>query len=142
MIGPISEELQLYKNQKVEERFKKLFFPDFRTYIFPGGRMPQRSTDGAIGFDFFLRAIVSPFEMNPDNTILRKTLFNFKDIPKDNPMVESHVAIYPGENGNELSYRLDPGESVLVGVGCVIEMNFPNFHWVAPRSGLSSKWKI
>ena len=56
--------------------------------------------------------------------------------------MEHHIVNYPGQNGNELAYKLEPGESVLVGVGCTVEMNFPTFHWIAPRSGLATKWKI
>ncbi|MBI4158270.1 MAG: dUTP diphosphatase [Candidatus Yanofskybacteria bacterium] len=141
----ISEEMQAYIDQCVDKRiktfFQKLFFPDFKTYVFSGGKMPQRSTDGAIGFDFFLRAMVCPFEMEPDK-ILRRTIFDFQKFPKENPKLESRVANYPSETGNELSYELKPNESVLVGVGCTVEMDFPYFHWVAPRSGLATKWKI
>lgn len=139
-------EITEYINRKVEEKvgeyLEHLNNPRFRVYVFPGGRMPERATDGAVGFDAFLRAVVSPFDMDPHNKILRKTVFNFIDIPKDNPEVEGHVTIYPSDNGKELAYRLDPGESILVGIGCTIEMDFPNFYWVAPRSGLASKWKI
>ena len=37
---------------------------------------------------------------------------------------------------------MDPQESVLVGIGFVTQMTFPMFYWVAPRSGLASKWGI
>lgn len=141
-MSEITEYIDSKVEEKVREYVERLDNPRFRIYVFPGGRMPERATDGAVGFDAFLRAVVSPFEMDPDNKVLRKSLFNFKNIPKDNPLIESHVTIYPGDNGKELAYRLDPGESILVGIGCTIEMNFPNFYWVAPRSGLASKWKI
>ncbi|MDP3793045.1 MAG: hypothetical protein Q8Q89_04955 [bacterium] len=134
------QELQILIDQRVEEYFRKLFFPDFKTYIFPGGKMPKRATDGAIGYDFFLRALVSPFDME-SNKILRKNIFDFNKLPKD-PFLESRVTSYPGDNGIELAYKLGPGESILGGVGCVVEMNFPTFHWIAPRSGLASKWQI
>ena len=103
--------------------------------------MPQRATDGAIGYDFFLRAIVSPFDMEPAG-ILRKSIYDFSEYPRGNPKLEGRVSDYLGESGKEYSYRLNPGESVLVGVGCTVEMDFPYFHWVAPRSGLATKWKI
>lgn len=118
--------------------------PKVKFFVLPGGKKPFRATDGAVGFDFFLRAVVSPSEMEPRNKILRKTLFNFKDAPKDNPFVARHVLVTPAENepGVELAYLMEPDESVLVGVGVVFEMDFPLFHWVAPRSGLASKWGI
>ncbi len=141
----LSDELKQYMdkrmNEKIEELIERLFFPNFKIYIFPGGKMPQRATDDAIGYDFYLRALVSPFDMEPDN-ILRKTIFDFKKFPRGNPKLENRVVNYVGEDGNELAYRLEPGESVLVGVGCVVEMDFPTFHWIAPRSGLATKWKI
>src|SRR3989338_6459955 len=136
------EELELLIDARISQHITNFLFPDLKVYIFPGGKKPVRATDGAVGFDFFLRAVVDPFEMDPVNPILRKTIFNFKDFPKNNPVVDGHMIHYPTEKGNELAYRLDPGESILVGIGCTIEMPFPMFHWVAPRSGLASKWKI
>ena len=46
-----------------------------RIHLLPGGRMPERKTAGAIGFDTAIRVVVSPMEMDPTNPILRKTLF-------------------------------------------------------------------
>lgn len=120
--------------------------PEVKFFVLPGGKRPIRATPGAVGFDFFLRAVVSPDKMDPDNKVLRKNLFNFKDVPRDNPFIERHIVVAPTENGgvsgNELAYMMDSGESVLVGVGVVVEMEFPLFHWVAPRSGLASRWGI
>jgi len=135
-------ELKAIVDQRIEERIQEFLFPKLKIYVFPDGKKPERFSDGAVGFDFFLRAVVDPFEMDPDQLILRRTIFNFKNVPKNNPVVDGHMIHYPTEKGNELAYRLDPGESILVGIGCTIEMPFPMFHWVAPRSGLASKWKI
>src|SRR3989338_4650693 len=95
----------------VDERIKYFFdqrdHPKVKFYILPGGKRPKRATDGSVGFDFFLRAIVSPHEMDPDNKVLRKNLFNFKNAPKDNPFIERHIVVAPAENrgvnGNELA---------------------------------------
>src|SRR3989344_9526535 len=108
-----------------------------RMHILPGGKIPVRQTDGAIGFDVYLRAIVSATEMDQRNKNFRKTLFDF------NMIVEQEAAqhVHAIEDG-ELVYRMDPGESVLVGIGFVTEMKFPMFYWVAPRSGLASKYGI
>ena len=113
-----------------------------RIHLLPGGKMPERKTPGAIGFDAAIRAIVSPMEMDSLNPILRKTLFNFTEVPKDNPYTERHIVIVPGQSGNQLAYQMDPGESVLVGIGFITEMEWPMFYWIAPRSGLAAKWGI
>ena len=109
-----------------------------KIYVLPGGKMPERKTDGAIGFDVFLRAVVSPSEMDPNNPVLRKTIFDFSRMPSDDPTLERRVI----DRGGELTYEMDPGESILVGIGFVTEMEFPMFYWVAPRSGLASKHGI
>jgi len=96
--------------------------PDIKIHVLPGGRMPERQTDGAIGFDVSLRAVVSASEMSTRNTLLRKTLFDFKKKPKD-PEIARHVF----ETDGGLVYRMDPGESVLVGIGFVTEMPYPRF---------------
>jgi dUTP pyrophosphatase len=128
--------------RKVREELNRRDFPDFKVFVLPGGTMPERKTDGAEGFDCGLRAVVSSFDMDHGNKLLRKTIFDFTNIPKDDLKVQSRIALMPTENGNELTYKLEPGESILVGVGFVIEMPFPVFHWVTPRSGLAAKWNI
>lgn len=111
-------------------------------HLLPGGSMPERKTKGAIGFDTSIRAVVSPTEMDVANPILRKTLFDFTEIPKDNPYVERKIVVVPGQSGNQLAYQMDSHESVLVGIGFITEMEWPMFYWVAPRSGLAAKWGI
>lgn len=110
---------------------------DVKLYILPGGIMPKRQTEGAIGYDVHLRAIVSPFDMDPKQPLLRKALFDFQSMPED-PTVAEHFLV----QSDEVVYRMTPGESVLVGIGFVCEMPFPMFYWVAPRSGLAAKWGI
>ena len=113
-----------------------------KIYVLPGGKMPERKTKGAIGFDVFLRAVVSPTEMDPTNPILRKTVFDFETVPDNDPYLERRIIESPTESGKEFAYEMDAGESTLVGIGFVTEMEFPMFYWVAPRSGLASKYGI
>jgi dUTP pyrophosphatase len=108
-----------------------------RMHVLPGGRRPERQTEGAVGYDVYLRVIVSAKEMDPQNPKLRKTLFDFKRRPR-NRKISRQVRLVKGK----LVYRMRPHESVLVGIGFVTEMKFPLFYWVAPRSGLASKWGI
>jgi len=111
--------------------------PRVKFFLLPGGTMPKRQTDGAVGYDVHLRAIVSPFDMDTENPKLRRVLFDFKDLSTD-PKVSHHVI--KTEKG--LVYRMDPHESVLVGIGFVTQMPRSMFYWVAPRSGLAAKWGI
>ncbi len=111
--------------------------PQIKIYLLPGGHIPERQTDGAIGYDVYLRAIVSAAEIDSSNPNLRRTLFDFKNLPED-ALIARHVK----EINNKLVYQMDSGESVLVGIGFVTEMPYPLFYWVAPRSGLASKWGI
>lgn len=111
--------------------------PRLRIHVLPGGTMPERKTDGAIGYDVSIRAIVCAHDMDEKNPTFRKTLFDFKKIP-DNREVARHIK----RKKKGLVYRMDPGESVLVGIGFTTNMPFPMFYWVAPRSGLASKWGI
>jgi dUTP pyrophosphatase len=104
-------------------------------YVVPGGRRPERKTDGAIGYDAFVRAIVSSHDMETETPYLRKTLFDFKNIPSAVDPILSHLVKVDGK----WFYRLKPGERVLVGIGFISEMHFPMFYWVAPRSGLATK---
>ena len=110
---------------------------DLPIYLLPGGKMPQRMTEEAIGYDVYLRAVVSAFEEDPSNPNLRKTLFDFQNRPAA-PNINRQVV----KVEDELVYRMNPGESALVGIGFVTAMPFPMFYWVAPRSGLSSKHGI
>lgn len=116
--------------------------PPVKIHLLPGGKMPEMKTEGAIGFDVAIRAVVSPSEMDPANPTLRKTLFDFENVPTDNPYVERHIVIVPSQAGNLMAYQMEPGESTLVGIGFLTEMDWPIFYWVAPRSGLAAKWGI
>ncbi len=71
-------------DSRVEKRINEFLFPKLKMYVFPDGKKPKRATDGAVGFDFFLRAVVDPFEMDPNNPILRKSIFDFKNCPENN----------------------------------------------------------
>lgn len=108
-----------------------------KLHVLPGGKMPERKTEKAGGYDVSLRAVVSAYEMEnatPGKPALRKTLFDFENIP-NNPEVARHIF----ETKEGLVYRMDPWESVLVGIGFLTEMNMPLLYWVAPRSGLASR---
>lgn len=109
--------------------------PAVRIYVLPNGRMPERGSDGAVAFDVFVRAIVAP-HLEP-NTPLRKTVFDFREKPSGfNGYVRLHR---PNREGPEvLAYMLPPKDSIIVGVGFIVEMPFPLCYLVLPKSGLST----
>ena len=111
--------------------------PKVKIHVLPGGSVPERMTDGAVGYDVKIRAIVSPVDKDPDNPKLRKTLFDFLKWP-DDPSVNHQII----SKGDELIYRMKSGQSVLAGVGFITEMPFPMYYVIAPRGGLSSKYHV
>lgn len=111
-----------------------------RIAVLPGGKMPRRMSEGAIGYDVYLRAIVSPYEMDSCEPLLRRTIFDFIDVP-DSASLQEHIMPDP-DHADKWAYELRPGESVLGGTGFATEMDLPLFYWVAPRSGLASKHRI
>jgi deoxyuridine 5'-triphosphate nucleotidohydrolase len=112
--------------------------PDLKIHVLPGGKLPARQTDGAVGYDVCIRALVSPHEMDPDTPHLRKTLFDFQTFTYD---PQTNRQVWRDDSGR-LAYRMEPQESVLVGVGFLTEMPFPMFYSILPRSGLTSKMDI
>jgi len=123
-------------------------------YVLPGGMEPQRKSKKAVGYDLCARAIVHSTEMDSEEPRLRKTIFDFKNMP-DDPNISAHVRFekkikYGDKVGkkkkrktrNEYSYILQPGESVLVGVGVAFDLGDVIFQWLAPRSGLATKYGI
>ena len=97
--------------------------PDVKLHVLPGGIMPKRQTEGAIGYDVHLRAIVSPFDMDPKQPSLRKTLFDFQSMP-DDPNIAERVRV----QGSGVVYKMKPREFTLFVIGFVIEMPFPIFY--------------
>lgn len=140
LFGEILERLLVDENatKLFKEIFQRFFFKvDVPVYVLPGGKLFERQTDGAIGFDAYARAIVSTKEMDPNNPILRKTLFDFKNYPTDRTVAD----MVDSDDGGWM-YVLEPGKSVHVGIGVLMAMPFPMVQWAAPRSGLANKNKI
>ena len=124
--------------QEEEEKRNQVFI-----HVFPGGKMPVRSTDGSIGYDGFIRSIVSAKEMDPMQPHLRKPIFDFDEIiPRDPDLARKIGLGTQEENRGRLVYRMDPYETVTVGLGCATAMGFPMFYWVAPRSGYASRENV
>lgn len=122
------------------QQFKALLQPEILMCpVDPDGKVPVRKTDGAIGYDAFVRHIVSGKEMCKKRPYLRKTLFDFKNEPdssiSNNCMTENDETT----GGKKMFYRLYAGQSVLVSLGFFTAMEFPLLYWVAPRSGLAAK---
>ena len=110
--------------------------------VLPGGETPRRMSEGAVGFDLYARAIVATHEMDPRDNRLRKTIFDFMEYPTDG-RVRGHVHPEISADGERrLTWRLRPGEHVLVGVGVAFALPYELFQWTAPRSGLAAKQRI
>jgi len=104
---------------------------------------PKRQSLLAVGYDVHIRAIMHNTEKDSQNPHFRKVLFDFQNMPED-PKVAIHVvkAEKIGGGGTELVYRLGVGEDVIAGIGFATAMEYRRFFWIAPRSGLATKYGI
>lgn len=120
-----------------------LFDPLIFIYLLPGGIMPERQSALAVGYDVHIRALMHKEDKDPLNQNFRKTIFDFKSIPEDTG-IASQVAEAEkiGGGGKEPVYRMKKGESVIAGIGFATAMEYRRFFWIAPRSGLATKWGI
>ena len=120
-----------------------LFDPLVYIYLLPGGIMPERQSALAVGYDVHVRAIMHNQEKDPLNPQFRKVLFDFKNMP-EHPEIEKHVVEVKKINGRgtELAYRMPVGDSVIAGVGFATAMEYRRFFWIAPRSGLATKYGV
>ncbi len=116
--------------------------PAVKIHVLPGGKMPKRQTKGAIGYDVYLRGIVSPWEMDRETPILRKMLFDFRNIVDHSISTLIDRRICENRKRSEIVYRLEPGKRVLCAIGLTTEMPFPLCYLTLCRSGLASKHNI
>jgi dUTP pyrophosphatase len=136
-----SPELRQTLAKTVVEEFSRDAF-SVKCHVLPGGILPERHSDGAVGFDLHARAVVDPRHMDSDDPRLRKTLFDFETVPDQKSPLPFDIA-KDVVNGNErLGCRIYPGESVLVGVGVAFWMPPTLYQWITPRSGLASRLRI
>ena len=106
--------------------------------VLPGGRLPERKTTGAIGFDVFARAIVAEDgSLDPHDARLRKTIFDFESVP-ESASLQEHIIPDP-DNPESWAYLLKPSDHCLVGVGFATAMPDDMLYWLTPRSGLSMR---
>jgi dUTP pyrophosphatase len=131
----------LFRHGLMEKLFMSpIFHPPVKIYKTADGRLPERMTDGAIGYDAWVRSVVSSKkdDMSQDTKYLRRTLYNFEGPHEADPHIKQVE-----ENGKMVwAYVLEPGEQVTVGIGFVTSMPHLLKYWVAPRSGLSSRQGI
>lgn len=121
-------------------------FQNVNFHIFPGGKTPERQTEGAIGFDAYARAIVDPLSKPVEGSPLRRAIGDFRKsremgagwIDDIDPAIQDFVA---DDETDEQKYvvNLPPGERLMVGLGVATQMEFPLFYWVAPRSGYAAR---
>lgn len=112
--------------------------PPIDIVALPGGKIPQRKTEGAAGYDVYARALVNEYgEMDPDDNRLRRTEFDFMNVPSS-PSMQEHIIPDP-DNKEAWAYVLRPDEHVLIGAGFATALPTSMFYWLTPRSGLSMK---
>lgn len=120
-----------------------LFDPLIFIYLLPGGIMPERQSALAVGYDVHVRAIMHNQEKDPSNPQFRKVLFDFKSKPDDSEVSKHVVEVEKiSGRGTELAYRMPVGDSVIAGVGFATAMEYRRFFWIAPRSGLATKYGV
>jgi dUTPase len=102
--------------------------------VLPGGRLPERKSKSAAGYDMYARALVSEAEQDEHDARLRKALFNFCDVPST-PSLQEHI-VYDPDDETKWAYVLRPGEHVLIGVGVAVKMEEDVFFWLTPRPAL------
>ena len=112
-------------------------------HCFEGGILPQRQTDGAVGYDAYARAVVHATNRSAENSALRLTRASFIRDQKGDPVLEDETLlpwVVPDPNDkNKYAVSLPPGERLMVGLGFATAMAFPDFYWVAPRSGYAAR---
>ena len=107
-------------------------------YIIPGCRMPERQLkrdDNPVGFDVYTRAIVS-LQMDEANPLMRHTLFDFKNEPRDLPLYD--VECFP----NMGKFRLAPHHQITLGCGFVLIMNENLCAYIEPRGSTAGRGLI
>ena len=97
--------------------------PEIKIYILPEGKMPELGSDEASGFDVFARVIQDDEKHDPQNGNLRLPLW----------------ALMSSNEEGRSGYELKPRESVLVGIGFVLEMPRHIGCLMIARSGQTSK---
>jgi dUTP pyrophosphatase len=112
-------------------------YPEIEMVVLPGGRPPERKSPEAIGYDVYARAIVSETEMDLENDRLRKTLFDFRNVP-DSATLQEHI-VPDSDDPDEWAYVLHPGDHALIGVGFATALPATMMYWLTPRSGLSMR---
>lgn len=118
-------------------------FTDVEFYVFPGGQLPVRQTELAIGYDAYARAVVDPLSKPRDDNPLRRTMADFD---KKQDGWESRLddklhdwLVDDPINEDQYAVSLPPGERLMVGLGYATSMAFPLLYWVAPRSGYAAR---
>ena len=113
--------------------------------ILPGGKLPERKTQGAVGYDVYARCILHPEELDSNDPDLRKLIWDFEtpystgsDEVTEQKGYFAEQNISPAKEG-KYRYRLKPGEKVVIGIGFRSEFSLPYFFWVTPRSGFASR---
>jgi len=128
-----TDRIERFLGKAALEGAEEDFFGRVRIFVYPDGKMPERKTDKAIGYDVYARAIVHNKEFDEETPYMRSTRFDFLSVPED-PQLKKWVYEDETQPGQYV-LRLPPGQQVLIGVGFSSAPVYPLFYWLAPRSG-------
>lgn len=91
-----------------------------KCFVVSGGKAPTRGHRDDIGWDLFIRAIVSPGEFNGRRRYIRKEVFDFRSYPACSGWLIKKGIVERDSEG--FLYRLRPRGSVSLGLGVVVEL--------------------
>jgi dUTP pyrophosphatase len=124
-------ELELYVKEAISP-------PEVHLFKIEGGKLPERKSEGAVGYDAYARAIVHPrHRFDEVEHHKRLSLADFTTTPEDSHLRERMVT--DPENPDRYGILVQKGEFILVGLGFCTAMPPDIFYWITPRSGLSSR---
>lgn len=99
--------------------WEEFFHPTVKIHLLAGGRLPELGSEGANAYDVFARVIQDDERRDPQNSNIRLPLWELTK--------------------RDSGYPLKSGESVLVGVGFVLEMPRYVGAFLLARSGHTTK---
>ncbi len=113
------------------------YTPHLKTFVFPGGTLPQRHSKLAAGYDIHARLIVHQKLKESNDPDTRLLLFDFENEPSEEQKQHLNGIIERDLQTGEYVYYIPPMSMCFVAIGFAMEMPFPLFYFIVSKSGLS-----